>query len=401
MKTTCQAFRIFKIAAMNTKIHLLLGFAMLGLQFSCVEKYFPEIDSKYENVLVVDGMISNNPGPYYIKLSLASTVNEMEFLPLSGYNVKIVDDTGTTEQLSEISPGTYSTTPTGIQGIVGRSYQTRIVSPEGKTYQSEFEELKNPIGIDSVYAIFEAHANPDGVFPYEGYQFYLNTKMAESDSNFYMWRLERSFEYRSDFLISHVFNGTLRTVYDTDSLQTCWKTDKIGQLFTFKTTGLSEPVVTKFPLNYVTTETRELMERYSLLVKQFTITERAYTFWNDVKEQNSTQGSLYTKLPFQIRGNVFNTETPDETVFGAFLVAGITEKRIFVNRPAAIFRYGVCTLEDADYKNVGTIYRSNPKEWPLYLTTDMNGLRAFPNQDCIDCQLRGGTIVKPDFWTEY
>ena len=386
---------------MNVKIHLLVMFAIPALLLSCVEKYFPELDDKYENVLVVDGIISNNPGPYFIKLSVASTVNTPEFLPLSGYNVSIIDDEGTTEVLSETSPGIYSTSPGGIQGVAGKKYKTRIVSPDGKTYQSDFETLKNPVGIDSVYAIFEAHANPDGVFPFEGYQFYLNTKKAESDTNFYLWRLERSYEYRSDFLISHIYEGRLRPVYDVDSLQTCWRTDKIGQLFTFKTSGLSEPVVTKFPLNYVTTETRELMERYSLLVKQFTISEKAYAFWNEVREQNSTQGSLYTRQPYQIRGNVFNTETPGETVFGAFLVAGITEKRIFVNRPATIFRYGVCTLGDADYKNVGTIYMSNPSEWPLYLTTNLNGIRAFPNQDCIDCQLRGGTIVKPDFWIEY
>ena len=386
---------------MNLKIHLFVLFALPVLLFSCIEKYYPELDSKYENVLVVDGMISNEPGPYYIKLSVASTVNDREFLPLSGYNVAIIDDAGTTEQLSEISPGTYTTSPNGIQGVVGRKYKTQFVSPDEKIYQSDFEVLKNPIGIDTVYAIFEAHANPDGIFPYEGYQFYLDTKIAPGDTNFYMWRLEKSFEFRSDFLISHVYNGSLRPFSNADSLQTCWKTDKIQQIFTFKTTGMSEPVVTKFPLNYVNTETRELMERYSLRVKQFTITENAYTFWNNVREQNTTQGSLYTKQPFQIRGNVYNTETPDETVFGSFLVAGITEKRIFVNRPAAILRYSVCTLEDADYKNVGTVFMTKPDEWPLYITTDVNGIRAFPNQDCINCQLRGGTIVKPDFWTEY
>lgn len=401
MKFILPAFRILKSAAMNEKIHWLVLFAIIVLLSSCVEKYYPELDSKYENVLVVDGMISNEPGPYYIKVSLASSVNDPEFLPLSGYNISIIDDAGTTEVLNETMPGVYASATNGIQGIAGRKYKTRIVSPDGKTYQSDFETLKNPVGIDTVYAIFEAHSNPGGVFPYEGYQFYLNTKMAQSDTNFFMWRLERSFEYRSDFLISHMYNGRLHTIYNVDSLQTCWKTDKIQQLFTFKTTGLSSPAVTRFPLNYVNTQTRELMERYSLLVKQFTITEKAYTFWNEVREQNSSQGSLYTKLPFQIRGNVYNTETPDEPVFGSFLIAGITEKRIFVNRPATIFRYPVCTLEDADYKNVGTIYMSHPDEWPLYLTTDLNGRRAFPNQDCIDCQLRGGTIVKPDFWTEY
>jgi len=378
-------------------IHFFLLFPFIFL-ISCIEKYWPELDSKYQNAMVVDGMITNEPGPYYIKLSSATTVNNPELLPLSGYHISITDDAGTTEMLSEISPGIYSTSATGIQGIAGRKYKTQIISPSGKTYQSDFETLKSPVGIDSVYAEFEAHPNNTGPFPTEGYQFYLNTDVAASDSGFLMWKLERSFEYKSDFKIRYIYAGALLPFSHSDSLETCWKTDKIMQIFTFNTLGMTEPVVTRFPLNFATTDTRELTIRYSLLVKQFTLSENAYTFWNSVKEQNSTEDNLYARQPYQIRGNIYDPESPGEPVFGFFTVAGISVKRIFVDRPAANFRYPYCTLDDADYKNVGTVFLSLPSEWPIYLTTDANGIRALPNQDCIDCQLRGGSIEIPDFW---
>jgi hypothetical protein len=88
---------------------------------------------------------------------------------------------------------------------------------------------------------------------------------------------------------------------------------------------------------------------------------------------------------------------------GYFTVAGLAEKRIFVDRPEAPvqMRYPVCMLVEADYMNFGTIFLTLPSEWPQYATYDNNGGNAYPNQDCLDCQLRGGTIEKPDFWIDY
>ena len=44
------------------------------------KKYWPELD-KYEDVLVVDGMITNKPGPYTIRLSISAPIDSAEFIP--------------------------------------------------------------------------------------------------------------------------------------------------------------------------------------------------------------------------------------------------------------------------------------------------------------------------------
>ena len=100
---------------MRIKIVNLVMIILLVLVFSCVEKYWPELDSKYEDILVVEVMITNDPGPYYIKLSLATSVENPELIVLRGCHVKILDDAGNLENLSEISPGIYSTSVSGIQ----------------------------------------------------------------------------------------------------------------------------------------------------------------------------------------------------------------------------------------------------------------------------------------------
>src|SRR5689334_14703983 len=83
--------------------------------------------------LVVDGSISDQPGPYTVKLFLSSSLNQNVDRPVyvSGASVQIKDDLGTTEQLTETTDGIYKTAENGMQGVVGRKYQVLITTTEG------------------------------------------------------------------------------------------------------------------------------------------------------------------------------------------------------------------------------------------------------------------------------
>lgn len=368
---------------------------------SCVDEYWPVLD-KYENLLVVDGYISNEPGPYRVKLSMSSKLDDRQIIPVANASLVIMDDQGESETLTEIEPGTYVTSSTGIQGAIGKQYKIKIVTAGSETYESGFEELKNPTGIDTVFPVIEYRVQDNLTHDRVGYQFYLNTIPAVSDTNYYLERLEATYEYRADFLIKLIYVGALMPFINSDSLQTCWRTYKVPEIFTYSDKNQSDPAITDIPLNYVDTETRELAIRYSLLVKQFSLSETAYKFWNSIKEQNSNQGGLYNTQPYQIRGNLLNTSDPEEPVLGYFMVAGVAKKRIFVS-PDMLpvpFYYPVCVLAQPDYERMSGIFLSNPSEWPIYVTIDNNGTPALPELSCMDCQQSGGTIVKPDFWEE-
>lgn len=368
----------------------------------CEERYWPEFDGKYENLLVVDGMITNEPGPYIVKISLATSVEYPVYHPVSGYKVTIMDDRGYQEVLSETEPGTYRSDSSGLKGQVGFRYRLQVESPEGDTYLSEFEELKVPVGVDSVFVNAEYREHEDYDYAIQGYQFYVNTRLAEKDSNYYLYDLERTYEYHSDFPIYFWYDGKLHVFPDADSLNVCWKTDKIFEIFTGTTSGLSEPVLTSFPLHFVYFNNREFSVRYSLLIRQLTISERAYEFWNSVREQNFTGDDIYMKMPYQVRGNMSNLFDPDEPVLGYFMVAGMDERRLFFDRPGypVEMDYWQCVLSIADYEEYGWMFRIiDKREFPIYVTMDGSGRRAVPNPACVDCQRNGGTLEKPDFWT--
>ena len=54
---------------------------MVVLTSSCIKEYWPKLESGGENLLVVDGQITNAAGPYTVKLSRSSSVQSPEFIP--------------------------------------------------------------------------------------------------------------------------------------------------------------------------------------------------------------------------------------------------------------------------------------------------------------------------------
>ena len=385
------------------KIKPLIIFAvfLLLMPVSCIQEYWPDLGNKYDKLLVVEGTITNNPGPYTVKLSVSSSVDNPQWIPYTGCTVKIMNEDGDQENLTEQEPGVYLTSPQGMTGKIGKKYKINIVTPDDRIYESMFEKLSTPVELESVYFETERQVTDELPYDLEGLRFYLDTKPAQKDSSYLLWRLESTYKYKSDFKAYYIYDeGRLSAFPKTDSLYTCWLTKRIKELFTYETTHLSEPVIKHFPLNFVSTEGRELSVRYSLKVSQLTISQEAYNFWNSLRRQNDDQESLYTRQPYQIQGNIRNVNNPDEPVLGYFLVAGVSEQRIFVDRPNLKFHYSVCELSDQDYEAMRDVGLSGRNEWPIYITVGINWRLAYPNQGCIDCRLKGGTIKKPDFWED-
>ena len=154
--------------------YLLLAFAGALLMFpvtSCIDEYWPDITSN-QNLLVVDGTITNGQGPFTVKLSLSSGADIPKYNPLPGCEVSILDNIGSEYVLSETENGVYKTSAIA-EGIIGRSYKIKINSPDGKKYESVFDELKAPVLIDTVVGEVEEKLDPGYDYPLNGYQFYI------------------------------------------------------------------------------------------------------------------------------------------------------------------------------------------------------------------------------------
>jgi hypothetical protein len=361
---------------------------------SCVEEYWPDLD-KYENILVVDGTISNDEGPYTVNISVSTTIENPKQIPYPGCEVIISDNTGYSEELSEIGTGTYLTAMDGIRGKAGNKYKLTIRTPEGRTYETDYTLLTEPVGIDSVYGNVEIHNENDPTDDGLGVQFYIDTKPADSDSAFFLWKLTETYQYESDFTIDYLWKGYFERFHDPDTLLTCWITEKINNIYTYNTLGQSQSQITGLPLNYVSNETKRLTIRYSLLVEQYTMNYESQKFWQQLQEQSADQGTLYSKQPYQIKGNIRNVDNEDEPVLGYFNVAGKVEKRIFIDKPFYEFDHPVC-FPDTDVR--GIVYWPS-RFWPIYVYLTTDDQFAHGPDNCFDCTLHGGNLTMPPFWT--
>lgn len=381
------------------RTHYFLFLLLAGIVSSCVDPYYPELD-KYENTLAVDGLITSGNGPYFVRLQVATTIYKPIYQPVSNATVYITDNLGNSEEFVETEPGLYSNINPDYQGIVGRSYQLTVSLSDDNTYQSGWETIEPPLGIDSVYAELEYHIDP--VYPYtlSGYQFYVDTKQAVADSIYILWRMQSTYQYHADYKCTDMYIGRIVPFPKSDSLFTCWKTKMVPEIVVGTTSSRNSNQLIRYPLHYVSGEDRDLSLRYSVLVNQYVVSETVYNYWKSLRDQNEIQGSLYSQQPYQIRGNVRNINNAEEAVFGGFAAAGIAQKRVFYNNPGIEFNYEICIINDADYEDMKNLRASKPYEWPIYLSRDVNHRLFYPQQRCIDCRMRGGQLEKPDFWID-
>lgn len=142
--------------------------------------------------LVIEGKVTNKPGPYFVKISLSNGFNDLNTSdPISEAIVKISDDLGNEEILVSSEPGIFQTT--SIQGTIGVNYYLEVLYDDITYKASSF--LGTVGKIDSLVSTFR----PANGFREEGYYVSMYAqKSIDNQINYYRWLL-----YRDD----QVFNG--------------------------------------------------------------------------------------------------------------------------------------------------------------------------------------------------
>lgn len=369
-------------------------FIFLVLAASCLEPYYPDA-GKYKDLPVITGTITDDPGPYVIRLTRSTAIFDMEIKPIRRAIVMISDDSGTEETLTETEPGVYITKADGIRGIPGRSYMVTIET-NGVVYQSDYEKLLLSVGIDSVYSQIGRESVNDGYV--DGIQFFVNSEIVSNPGTNLLWSVEETYKFRAEYKLDYIYYSPDSIVENNnDTSLVCWGTDKPAMTYSYAFTGNSENKITGFPLHFVNSQNVKLTERYSVEVFQYTISDNAYNYWSEIQSLHQETGSLYSRQPYQVKGNLYNSTDPDAVVLGYFMAAGVSKKRIFVDRPPFIFNYEVC-----DYVvNLLQVVNPNDIKFPVYAMQLPGTNRGFANLSCFDCRLKGGTTTMPDFWIEY
>jgi hypothetical protein len=381
------------------RVNIILIVVMLGF-ISCVKPYVPRVD-KYEDLLVVDGGISDQPGPYYIYLSKSTKVQQYSvWIAYPRCEVQIKDDAGNVYSFKETVPGVYESDSATFTGVPGRRYQLQVTTETGEQIESTADELLQGVKIKSIEAQLEHKDGKHFFWGRDGYQFYVSTEPSPFDENYLLWRLDYTYKFQVDFGAAEYFDGKLHIIQWGDTVRTCFSTKNVQEIFLMNMNELNTKQITHHPLYYEDNYTKALTMRYSLNVAQYRLMEPAFKYWSEMKKLIDNSGSIYSVQPYQVKNNLKNVTDPERPVVGYFTVAGVSQKRIFLNKPPIVFRLDSCHV-DVRPVNQGPIRAAiakRPDLWPVFYADTKYG-PYYLDQYCVNC-LKLGTQVRPKYWID-
>lgn len=377
--------------------------------WSCIEPIEIEV-SDQTDFLVVDGLMTTGKDPFQVKLSRSSSLDTNGFRLEQNAIVHIEAEGGERVNLTEQEDGVYLSAGSGLEGIVGKQYRLLISTNEGKDYASEWVSLKETPSIDSVYFRYEEVPTEDGLS--KGMQIYLDAFDPENKTRFYRWDWTETWMYRAPYATPYEYigNDDFQIIPAKDI---CWK-DETSSTITIGTSLNNEiDIITEFPLLYISTESERLRLRYSILVKQYALTEKEYLFWKSLQEANELGGTLFDRQPQSTVGNVRNIENPDEAVLGYFSASAASEKRIFIDRidmPRGLsigqsFFRECLDLLDTIPKSISAdqeVFQAIAEGKVFYDFNRVVQITGYilTTKECSDCREQGGRLEKPEFWID-
>jgi len=381
---------------------------------TCIIPFETDI-TRYEDVLIIDGLLTDEPESTVIKLSKSIPIrlsnfrqHELQVKPDSGAIVFIIDDTGNVYDFNETAPGEYRASNPDFRGIIGRSYQLHVLTADEQTYESEFVTITDVPEIDSLYAEFGSRDGFDGME--YGFHIYIDSYDQENSTQYYRYDFEETWEFNVPYPSKYILENYVM-IPRTEDVRQCWKTIPSTEIMIASTEKLETNIIEKYPIHFVSVETNHLSQRYSILVKQYSMSKEAYVFWDQLRISNQDQGSLFDSQAMQPIGNLCNTNDPEVPVLGYFEATSISKKRIFLTRWDIPQDMQPDIRVSTGYEDCSSKYylvRANYFDRRRYTTgtcvvdyTAPNGLTIYigliQGFNCCDCTTAGSNI-KPDFW---
>jgi len=376
--------------------------AFLLILSSCIYPFDPPSED-YENLLVVEAFLSDGDEAFEVKLSRSIPINTDGRIPEENAQISISDNIGNIFDLYEEEPGKYLTS-SDFLAYANRIYQLHIQTSDGEEYASDSVFLRETPPIDSVFYKYEERTTGEFGVIVPGLQIYLTTHDSNNETWYYRWDFEETWEFRSYFRSDQIWdNGIVRE--REEQIHLCWKSDESTRVLVSTSKNLGEDIISEFPVRYISNSTDRLRSKYSILVKQYALSEQSYNYWKEMEKVNENLGTLFDPQPSVIKGNIHNIHDENDVALGYFDAASVQEQRIFIKRGE--YPYFVIPDPFADCEQADTIvgYFLVPEmilrgyEFVGAVPAESGGFGGYrlASLPCVDCTIFG-INVKPDFW---
>ena len=377
-----------------------LLFSLLLSATACTDPYLPEALQSPPGYLVVDGFL-NAQGITTVKLSRTFAVGAKTAPPVEARaSVYLEEEGGPATVLREAISGTYSSPALTLNSA--HRYRLHLTTLGGKEYASDFVPVKITPPIDNLS--WQADTT--------GLRIRLGTHDPANATRYYRWDYVETWEIDPIYSPQVEYRPNTLPLPDITVLYPtkCWSSALSTAVLLTNTTPLGQDVVADRQLRQLPPSSERLHNGYSLLAQQQALTKEEFNYWELLRKNTESIGSLFDPQPVQLTGNVHCLSTPAEPVMGFVGAHSITERRLFVARRElpATWRpasgYEACYPPDTlwlELKNPLVSVQSyfgSGNNVPIAEVANKNvaGYSA-QSRDCIDCRTRG-TAVKPSFW---
>lgn len=359
---------------------------------SCKEKFVPKIPSPGAGYLVVEGNLTAGLGVTDIRISRTypldvTSSSQME----KDAAVAVEGSDGSNQPLPMTSAGHY--TSPQLLFTSGSTYKLRIKTTDGKEYLSDAISPLTTPPIDSIGWKRDE----------QGFQFYVNAKGTNDNSRYYRWEFDETWEIRSFFYSLFVYEKPkVRPRKQPEEMVFyCWKYGISNSLYLGSTAALSSNTVHEKILHRIPNGDEKLSVRYSLLLRQYSLSREAYDFYELMKKNTESLGSVFDMQPSELRGNIHCINDDNAIAIGYVTGATVSSKRIFVEKPVGWQFNEGCQSFTVVYDSVDYYFNGGgaiPIEEAYDPVTGAAIGYLGSAARCVDCTRRSGNLQKPSYW---
>lgn len=400
---------------------------------SCVEPFQVETQS-FTEALVVDARLTNVEKQHQVLLSRARSFEQDSITPERNAQVSIIEDSATSYEFEETSPGHYISTMI-FSAKTNQSYQLKITTSDGDSYASTPEIMPENVSISDL--TFKRETNDLGE---DGVSVILDNSSFEKQPRYFRYDYEESFKIIApnwDPFEFEIIDSVACTDGDAfevgikikNSLKgrVCYAQKSSTEIILASTANLEGNNLSDFMIRFVKLENYILSHRYSILVNQYAQSVSAHSYYQGLEAFSASESVFSETQPGFLMGNIESVTNSEQIVIGYFETAAVSSKRIFFNYedlfpneelpeyPINCSTPGNPRLIDVAYhcSDGNSGFCDGNCDSPLIGQIQTNSIVFAAEKDpadflspyltlsrgCGDCTLLGSDI-KPDFWIE-
>lgn len=163
---------------------------------------------------------------------------------------------------------------------------------------------------------------------------YLTTEVGTESGNYYRWKYDDIWEVHATYYSRLYVNPTNYSVYRRTEISPgyqCWSYGTSKEVMFANTASMEVNKLDSLKLYSIPYSDNKISVLYYTNVKQYSITEDAYKFWESIKINSENIGGIFAPQPSEMRGNLTLLEDPDRFILGYISASTVQTKSCYID----------------------------------------------------------------------